>query len=263
MLVKHLKKEEEQHEVFMKLHDKVVLVTGGTRGLGRSIVTHLAKEGAIVYCNYIRSKEAAEKLVKEGEKEGLRIFSIQADISILEEVERMVDEIYQKWGKVDVLVNNAGITRDGLLISMDKEDWDLVINTNLGGVFNCTKAVAKYMIIQKWGRIINISSIAGERGGRGQANYAASKGGINAFTRAVAMELASKGITVNAIAPGVIETDMSSQVVRRAKDFILDSIALRRMGRAEEIARVVVFLASDDSSYITGEILHVDGGFRA
>ena len=247
----------------MRLKDKVILVTGGTRGLGKSIVTNLAREGAIVYCNFLKSKEEAESLVKEGENRGERIFSIQTDVANLEEVERMVDEIYRKWERIDVLVNNAGITRDELLISMERKDWDLVINTNLGGVFNCTKAVAKYMITQKSGRIINISSIAGERGGRGQSNYAASKGGINAFTRAVAMELAPKGITVNAIAPGVIETDMSSQVIRRAKDIILDSIALRRMGKAEEIAHVVVFLASDESSYITGEIIHVDGGFKA
>ncbi|MCX5885164.1 MAG: 3-oxoacyl-ACP reductase FabG [Proteobacteria bacterium] len=247
----------------MRLKNKVIVVTGGTRGLGKSIVTHLAREGAIVYCNFLKSKEEAESLVREGESRGERIFSIQTDVANLEEVERMVDEIYRKWERIDVLVNNAGVTRDELLLSMAKKDWDLVINTNLGGVFNCTKAVAKYMITQKSGRIINISSVAGERGGRGQSNYAASKGGINAFTRAVAMELAPKGITVNAIAPGVIETDMSSQVIRRARDVIVDSIALRRMGKAEEIAHVVVFMASDESSYITGEIVHVDGGFRA
>ena len=247
----------------MRLKDKVILVTGGTRGLGQSIVTHLAREGAIVYCNFLKSKEEAESLVREGESRGERIFSIQTDVANLEEVERMVDEIYRKWERIDVLVNNAGVTRDELLISMAKKDWDLVINTNLGGVFNCTKAVAKYMITQKSGRIINISSVAGERGGRGQSNYAASKGGINAFTRAVAMELAPKGITVNAIAPGVIETDMSSQVIRRARDTIVDSIALRRMGKAEEIAHVVVFLASDESSYITGEVIRVDGGLKS
>lgn len=247
----------------MRLKDKVILVTGGTRGLGKSIVTHLAREGAIVYCNFLKSKEEAESLVREGESRGKRIFSIQTDVANLEEVERMVDEIYRKWERIDALVNNAGVTRDELLISMAKKDWDLVINTNLGGVFNCTKAVAKYMITQKSGRIINISSVAGERGGRGQSNYAASKGGINAFTRAVAMELAPKGITVNAIAPGVIETDMSSQVIRRARDTIVDSIALRRMGKAEEIAHVVVFLASDESSYITGEVIRVDGGLKS
>jgi 3-oxoacyl-[acyl-carrier protein] reductase len=247
----------------MRLKDKVIVVTGGTRGLGKSIVTHLAREGAIVYCNFLKSKKEAESLVREGESRGERIFSIQTDVANLEEVERMVDEIYRKWERIDVLVNNAGVTRDELLISMAKKDWDLVINTNLGGVFNCTKAVAKYMITQKSGRIINISSVAGERGGRGQSNYAASKGGINAFTRAVAMELAPKGITVNAIAPGVIETDMSSQVIRRARDVIVDSIALRRIGKAEEIAHVVVFLASDDSSYITGEVIRVDGGLKS
>ena len=247
----------------MRLRDKVILVTGGTRGLGKSIVAHLAREGGIVYCNFLKSKDEAEEMARTGEICGERIFSIQADVANLDDVERMVDVIYQRWERIDVLVNNAGVTRDELVISMERKDWDEVINTNLGGVFNCTKAVAKYMMIQKSGRIINISSIAGERGGRGQSNYAASKGGINAFTRAVAMELAPKGVTVNAIAPGVIETDMSSQVIRRARDIILDSIALRRMGKAEEIAQVVAFLASDASSYITGEVIRVDGGFRA
>jgi len=174
----------------------------------------------------------------------------------------MVDSLYEQFGRIDILVNNAGVTKDELLLSMTPEDWDIVIKTNLGGLFNCTKAVAKYMMVQKSGRIINISSVAGERGGRGQSNYAASKGGINAFTRSVAMELAPKKITVNAVAPGVVETEMSSTVIRRAKDIILDAVALKRLGQPEEIANVVAFLASDDASYITGEVIRVDGGFK-
>jgi 3-oxoacyl-[acyl-carrier protein] reductase len=194
--------------------------------------------------------------------EGGKALAMKADVSHLEEVEKMVDAIYEQFGRIDILVNNAGVTRDELLISMEREDWDRVIATNLGGLFNCSKAVAKYMMMQKSGRIINMSSVAGERGGRGQSNYAASKGAVNAFTRSVAMELARKKVTVNAVAPGVVETEMSSEVIRRAQDIILNSVALKRLGQPEEIAKVVAFLASDDSSYITGEVIRVDGGFK-
>ena len=212
--------------------------------------------------NYAKNAEKAQEVVAAIESSGGTALAMRADVSCLKEVEEMVDVIYEKFGKIDILVNNAGVNRDELLISMEQEDWDAVININLGGLFHCTKAVAKYMMIQKSGRIINISSVAGERGGRGQSNYAASKGGVNAFTRSVAMELAPKKITVNAIAPGVIETEMSSTVIRRAKDYILNAVALKRLGQPEEIAKVVAFLASDDSSYITGEVIRVDGGFK-
>lgn len=247
----------------MRLTGKVALVTGASRGLGKAIALQLAEEGAQVVVNYAKSAEKAGEVVEAIQSAGGNALAMQADVSNFEEVEKMVDDIYEKFERVDILVNNAGINRDELLMSMEKEDWDAVINTNLGGLFNCTKAVAKYMMLQKSGRIINISSIAGERGGRGQSNYAASKGGVNAFTRSVAMELAPKKITVNAIAPGVVETEMSSAVIRRAKDQILNSIALKRFGQAEEVAKVVTFLASDDSSYITGEVIRVDGGFKA
>lgn len=247
----------------MRLTGKVALVTGASRGLGKAIALQLAEEGAQVVVNYAKSAEKAGEVVEAIQSAGGNALAMQADVSNFEEVEKMVDDIYEKFERVDILVNNAGINRDELLMSMEKEDWDAVINTNLGGLFNCTKAVAKYMMLQKSGRIINISSIAGERGGRGQSNYAASKGGVNAFTRSVAMELAPKKITVNAIAPGVVETEMSSTVIRRAKDQILNSIALKRFGQAEEVAKVVTFLASDDSSYITGEVIRVDGGFKA
>jgi 3-oxoacyl-[acyl-carrier protein] reductase len=246
----------------MKLKEKIALVTGGSRGLGKAIALKLAEEGAQVVVNYSKSADKAEEVVSAIKSSGGNAQAALADVSRFEEVETMVDTLYEKCGRIDILVNNAGVNRDELLISMEKEDWDTVINTNLGGLFNCTKAVAKYMMIQKSGRIINISSVAGERGGRGQSNYAASKGGVNAFTRSVAMELAPKKITVNAVAPGVVETEMSSTVIRRAKDFILNSVALKRLGQPEEIAHVVAFLASDDSSYITGEIIRVDGGFK-
>ena len=246
----------------MKLKDKVALVTGASRGLGKAIAMELAAEGARVTVNYMKNAAQAEEVVKEIISRGGTAAAVQADITSLPEVEKMVDGLYEQCGRIDVLVNNAGVTEDELLIYMTPEDWELVIKTNLGGLFNCTKAVAKYMMVQKSGRIINISSVAGERGGRGQSNYAASKGGINAFTRSVAMELAPKKITVNAVAPGVVETEMSSTVIRRAKDIILDSVALKRLGQPEEIAKVVAFLASDDSSYITGEVIRVDGGFR-
>jgi 3-oxoacyl-[acyl-carrier protein] reductase len=246
----------------MKLKDKVALVTGASRGLGKAIALQLAAEGARVTVNYMKNADKAEEVVKEIISRGGNAAAMRADITSLPEVEKMVDSLYEQFGRIDILVNNAGVTKDELLLSMTPEDWDIVIKTNLGGLFNCTKAVAKYMMVQKSGRIINISSVAGERGGRGQSNYAASKGGINAFTRSVAMELAPKKITVNAVAPGVVETEMSSTVIRRAKDIILDAVALKRLGQPEEIAKVVAFLASDDSSYITGEVIRVDGGFK-
>ena len=246
----------------MRLKDKIALVTGGSRGLGKAIALQLAKDGAEVVVNYVASADKAEEVVRTIQAAGGKAQAMKADVSSFEEVEKMVDTIYEQFGRIDILVNNAGVNRDELLISMEKDDWNTVIATNLGGLFNCTKAVAKYMMVQKSGRIINMSSVAGERGGRGQSNYAASKGGVNAFTRSVAMELAPKKITVNAVAPGVIETEMSSTVIRRAKDIILNSVALKRLGQPEEVARVVAFLASDDSSYITGEVIRVDGGFK-
>jgi 3-oxoacyl-[acyl-carrier protein] reductase len=246
----------------MKLKEKVALVTGASRGLGKAIALQLANDGAQVVVNYLTSADKAEEVVAAIKAEGGKASAMKADVSNLEEVEKMVDTIYEQFGRIDILVNNAGVTRDELLISMEKEDWDRVIATNLGGLFNCSKAVAKYMMVQKSGRIINMSSVAGERGGRGQSNYAASKGAVNAFTRSVAMELARKKVTVNAVAPGVVETEMSSEVIRRAQDIILNSVALKRLGQPEEIAKVVAFLASDDASYITGEVIRVDGGFK-
>ncbi len=246
----------------MKLKEKVALVTGASRGLGKAIALYLAEEGAQVVVNYSKSVAKADEVVDAIRSSGGTALAMQADVSCWQEVEKMVDTIYEKCGRIDILVNNAGVTRDELLMALEEEDWNTVIATNLGGLFHCTKAVAKYMVVQKSGRIINISSVAGEKGGRGQSNYAASKGGVNAFTRSIAMELAPKNITVNAVAPGVVETEMSSTVIRRAKDYILNAVALKRFGQPVEIAKVVAFLASDDSSYITGEIIRVDGGFK-
>jgi 3-oxoacyl-[acyl-carrier protein] reductase len=246
----------------MKLQGKVAIVTGATRGLGKAIAIELAKEGAQVVLTYHSKKDLAQEVVAEICDAGGTALSYRVDVGELKEVQHMVEDVLGRFGRVDVLVNNAGVNRDELLMSMEEDDWQTVMRTNLGGVFHCTKAVAQQMVFQKQGRIINISSVAGEKGGRGQSNYAASKGGVNAFTRSVAMELAPKGITVNAVAPGVVETKMSGEVIRRAKDRILDSIALKRLGTPEEIAHVVAFLASDESSYITGEVIRADGGFR-
>jgi 3-oxoacyl-[acyl-carrier protein] reductase len=246
----------------MKLKDKVSIVTGASRGIGKSIAIHMAAEGALVICNYFRNKEKAEEVVKEIQDSGGAATGYQGDVKNLSEMEKMAQDVIEKFDRIDILVNNAGVNRDELILTMSEEDWREVIETNLFGAFNCTKAVAQQMMFQKSGRIINISSVAGERGGRGQTNYAASKGGLNAFTRAAAVELAPKKITVNAVAPGVVETEMSQEVLRRAKETVMNHIPLKRFGQAGEIAKMVVFLASDDAAYITGQVLHVDGGFR-
>ena len=246
----------------MLLKDKVVLITGASRGIGRAIAVNAAKEGAVTVVNYAQSGDAADEVVKEINDMGGVAKSFKADVSNKDEADKMIEDVFNEFKSIDVLVNNAGIVRDNLLVMMEPDEWDAVINTNLGGVYNCTKAVARYMMMKKSGKIINMSSVASERAGKGQSNYAASKGAINSFSRAMAMELAPKGITVNAVAPGVIETEMSETVVRRAKDHILGMIALKRLGKPDDIANAVIFLASDMANYITGEVLHVDGGFR-
>ena len=246
----------------MKLKDKVAIVTGASGGIGKSIVLHLAAAGATVVCNYCTNKEKAEAVVQAARATGGSAVSMQGDVRSFAEMEAMAAFIVTQFGRIDILVNNAGITRDELLLSMSDKDWRDVIETNLCGAFNSTKAVAQQMMLQKKGRVINISSVAGDRGGRGQTNYAASKGGLNAFTRAAAIELAPKNITVNAVAPGVIETEMSTEVMRRAKEVVLNHIPLKRLGTCDEVASLVAFLASDAAAYITGQIIRVDGGFR-
>jgi len=244
----------------MKLKDQVAIVTGGSRGIGRAISFAFAKEGATVVLNYVQNKEAAQVAAKEIESLGGKPHLAQADVTDQAQVEKLVDQVFDQYGRIDILVNNAGVVRDGLLYSMEKEDWDSVLNTNLGGVYHFTKAVIRPMIMQRKGRIINISSYSGSRGGKGQSNYASSKAAVNAFTRAVALELAGKGITVNALAPGMIETDMSKQVRNLASDSIKERIPLGRYGQPEDVAKVAMFLASEDSAYMTGQLLTVDGG---
>lgn len=244
----------------MRFEGKVALVTGASRGIGRAIALALAAEGADVAVNYAGSEAAAKEVAAEIEAMGRKAFVIQADIAFTEASTAMVDAVVKEFGRVDVLVNNAGITRDGLLMRMKEEDWDAVITTNLKGVFNCTKAAIKYMMKQKSGNIVNISSIVGVMGNAGQANYCAAKAGVIGFTKATAKEVAARGIRVNAIAPGFIKTDMTSVLSEKVVEAMLAGIPLNRLGETEDIAKAVLFLASSDANYITGQTLHVDGG---
>jgi 3-oxoacyl-[acyl-carrier protein] reductase len=244
----------------MRLKDQVALVTGGSRGIGRAIVKALAAEGAKVAFVYHGNQAAAESLGQEVVQAGGTALAMQADVANAEAVRQCVERLEQDWGRLDILVNNAGIIRDDLLVRMDPEAWNSVIQTNLGGVFNFCRAVAYPMMKQRHGRIINISSIAADHVNPGQTNYAASKGAINSFTRALAVELASRNVTVNAVAPGFIETDMSAAIRNKAGDAIKKLVPMRRLGQPEDIAHVVVFLAGPESAYITGQIITVDGG---
>jgi 3-oxoacyl-[acyl-carrier protein] reductase len=242
------------------LNNKSVLVTGASRGIGRAIALYFAKNGARVAVNYSGSEARANEVVEEIKANGGTAFAIKADISNSEDVTSMVKSVIDEFGSLDVLVNNAGITRDNLLMRMKEEDWDAVINTNLKGVFLTTKAVTRQMMKQRQGRIINIASIVGVSGNPGQANYVAAKAGVIGLTKTAAKELSSRGITVNAIAPGFIETDMTGKLEEGIKEDMLRNIPLARFGQPEDIAAAAAFLASDASSYITGQTIHVDGG---
>ncbi|WP_400247163.1 3-oxoacyl-[acyl-carrier-protein] reductase [Niallia sp. JL1B1071] len=244
----------------MKLAGKVAVVTGASRGIGKSIAIELAKQGADIVVNYAGSVDRANEVVKEIEALGRKAISIQCDVSDGDSVNAMMKEALEAFGSIDILVNNAGITRDNLLMRMKDSEWDDVINTNLKGVFLCTKAVTRPMMKQRKGRIINITSIVGVTGNPGQANYVAAKAGVIGFTKTTAKELAQRNITVNAVAPGFITTDMTDKLTEEVKNSMLTQIPLGQFGRPEDIANAVVFLASEESSYITGQTLHIDGG---
>jgi 3-oxoacyl-[acyl-carrier protein] reductase len=242
------------------LSDGVAIVTGGSRGIGRAIVELLAAAGMDVVLSYRQDAVAAAEVVATGH--GLRITAEPLDVRDAAACTAFVEKVVDRTGRVDLLVNNAGVIRDNPLTIIDEEELRVVMETNMTGTFNMARAVAPHMISARRGKIINISSVAGEKGGRGQTNYAASKGAINGFTRSLAVELAPRGITVNAVAPGVIETEMSREVRERAANEVLSRILLRRIGRPADVAYAVWFLASRYADYITGEILHVDGGFK-
>ena len=244
----------------MLLDGKVALVTGASRGIGRAIALRLAAEGASVALNYAGNAAKAAEVKELAEKGGARAMAIQADVADAAAVDAMVKQVMEEFGRIDILVNNAGITRDGLLARMKEEDFDAVLATNLKGVFHCTKAVAKAMMKARYGRIVNLASVVGVMGNAGQANYAAAKAGIIGFTKSVAKELAPRGITANAVAPGFIGTDMTAGLSDKVREGMEQAIPLGRMGQPEDVANAVLFLASDQASYITGQVVHVDGG---
>ncbi len=242
------------------LTNKVAVVTGASRGIGRAIALHLAELGAKVVVNYSGSQEKAEAVVAEIESNGGSAIAVQANVADADAVNTLMKATVETYGSLDILINNAGITRDNLLMRMKEEDWDAVMNTNLKGVFLCTKAVTRQMMKQRAGRIVNIASIVGVAGNAGQANYVAAKAGVIGLTKTAAKELAVRNIFVNAVAPGFIDTEMTEELPEDIKAQMLTQIPLAKLGKPEDVAKVVAFLASDDASYMTGQTLHVDGG---
>lgn len=244
----------------MKLQGQVALVTGASRGIGREIALELARQGADVAVNYAGNEALANEVVAEVAAMGRKAIAIRCNVADAEEVAQMVKETIEKLGRIDILVNNAGVTRDNLLMRMKEEEWDTVLNTNLKGVFLCTKAVTRPMMKQRKGRIINVASVVGVVGNAGQANYVAAKAGVIGLTKTTAKELAPRGINVNAIAPGFISTDMTDQLPEEVRNGLLAQIPLARFGEPSDIAKVAVFLACEDSAYMTGQTLCIDGG---
>ncbi|WP_152333638.1 3-oxoacyl-[acyl-carrier-protein] reductase [Intestinibacter bartlettii] len=246
-------------EDFM-LKGKCAVITGASRGIGKCIATKFAKEGANVVINYRNNEEEALKVKQELEDLGSQVLVVKADVSELEQAENLIKEAKKEFGRVDILVNNAGITKDNLIIRMKEEDFDSVIKTNLKGAFNCLKAVTPIMLKQKYGKIVNMASVVGVVGNPGQVNYCASKAGLIGMTKSLAKEIGSRNITVNAIAPGFIDTDMTKILSDDQKKKILSQIPLNKFGNVEDIANVALFLGSENSNYITGQVIHVDGG---
>ena len=242
------------------MEKKVALITGGSRGIGKAIAEKFAKNGYDLVINYVSDNTDLEAIKEEFKQYGSEVLMEKADVSNYAECEKMVTSAIEKFGRIDVLVNNAGVTRDNLLMRMKEEDFDKVISINLKGTFNLTKLVTPYMMKRREGRIVSISSVVGVMGNAGQSNYAASKAGIIGFTKSVAKELASRNIRANAVAPGFIETDMTDVLKEDVKEHIYNQIPLKRMGTAKEVAELIYFLGSDNSSYITGQVINIDGG---
>ncbi len=243
----------------MKLKGRVALITGAAQGIGKSVALLLAQNGADIVVSDI-NLEKAEETAKEIESIGSKAIAIKVDVANLKDVERMVESILEKFGKIDILVNNAGITRDKLILRMTEEDWDAVLNVNLKGTFNCTKAVVRHMAKQRSGKIVSIASVVGEMGNAGQVNYSASKAGVIGLTKTIAREFAQRRINVNAIAPGYIETPMTEVLPEKVKEELKRLIPMERLGKPEDVAEAVLFLVSEESNYITGHVLNVNGG---
>jgi 3-oxoacyl-[acyl-carrier protein] reductase len=243
----------------LKLKGRVALITGAAQGIGKSVALLLAQNGADIVVSDI-NLEKAEETAKEIESIGSKAIAIKVDVANLKDVERMVESILEKFGKIDILVNNAGITRDKLILRMTEEDWDAVLNVNLKGTFNCTKAVVRHMAKQRSGKIVSIASVVGEMGNAGQVNYSASKAGVIGLTKTIAREFAQRRINVNAIAPGYIETPMTEVLPEKVKEELKRLIPMERLGKPEDVAEAVLFLVSEESNYITGQVLNVNGG---
>lgn len=245
-----------------ELANKVAVVTGSSRGIGKAIALKLAKNGANIVLNYHSdsSKKYIEENIKEIKNIGSEVIAVQADIAKMDEAKKLINKTIEKFSKIDILVNNAGITKDNLLLRMKEKEWDKVMDVNLKGVFNCTKTTIRHMMKARQGKIINLTSVVALKGNAGQINYSASKAGVIGFTKSLARELASRNITANAIAPGFIKTDMTDEISDKAKEELKSEIPLSRLGKGEDVAELVSFLASDRANYITGQVINVDGG---